>query len=81
MQGLIRVYQLVIIPVMPAGGCRFHPTCSVYAQDAITQHGPFKGGWLAMKRIGRCHPWGKAGLDPVPSPDVSLKVKTEKAAV
>jgi putative membrane protein insertion efficiency factor len=66
MQGVIRVYQLVIIPLLPAGGCRFHPTCSHYAVDAIGRHGPLAGGWLAMKRILRCHPWGAAGLDPVP---------------
>ena len=66
LQGLIRAYQLLIIPVLPAGGCRFHPTCSAYAMDAIGQHGPFKGVWLAIKRILRCHPWGEAGTDLVP---------------
>ena len=75
LQGLIRAYQLMIIPVMPAGGCRFHPTCSVYAIDAIGQHGPIKGVWLALKRILRCHPWGEAGTDHVPLPED----KTEKA--
>ena len=76
LQGLIRAYQLMIIPVMPAGGCRFHPTCSVYAIDAIGQHGPIKGVWLALKRILRCHPWGEAGTDLVPL----AEGKTEKAA-
>ena len=76
LQGLIRAYQLMIIPVMPAGGCRFHPTCSVYAIDAIGQHGPIKGVWLALKRILRCHPWGEVGADHVPLPED----KTEKAA-
>lgn len=84
LQGLIRAYQLLIIPVLPAGGCRFHPSCSTYAMDAIRWHGPIKGAWLAMKRIGRCHPWGEAGLDPVPSPvpppAPHLKAETEKAA-
>ena len=76
LQGLIRAYQLIIIPVMPAGGCRFHPTCSAYAIDAIGQHGPIKGVWLALKRILRCHPWGETGTDLVPL----AEGKTEKAA-
>ncbi len=84
LQGLIRAYQLLIIPVLPAGGCRFHPNCSTYAMDAIGRHGPIKGAWLAMKRIGRCHPWGEAGLDPVPAPAPApaphMKANTEKAA-
>jgi uncharacterized protein len=46
--------------------CRFEPTCSAYALDAIRKHGVLRGYWLAVKRIGRCHPWGGAGLDPVP---------------
>ena len=75
LQGLIRAYQLLIIPVLPAGGCRFHPSCSTYAIDAIGGHGPIKGVWLALKRILRCHPWGEAGLDPVPP----LKAETRKA--
>jgi putative membrane protein insertion efficiency factor len=66
LQGLIRAYQLLIIPLLPAGGCRFHPNCSAYAMDAIGQHGPIKGVWLAIKRILRCHPWGEAGTDLVP---------------
>jgi len=66
MQGMIRAYQLVLRPVMPAGGCRFHPNCSEYAYDAIGRFGPIRGGWLALKRVLRCHPWGPAGADPVP---------------
>ncbi|NQV84341.1 MAG: membrane protein insertion efficiency factor YidD [Rhodospirillales bacterium] len=69
MQGAIRAYQLLIIPVLPAGGCRFHPTCSHYAFAAIGLHGPITGGWLALKRILRCHPWGEAGIDLVPGMD------------
>ena len=64
-RGLIRVYQLLISPVL-AGSCRYHPTCSQYALEAVEEHGPFKGAWLALKRIGRCHPWGSSGFDPVP---------------
>ena len=63
--GLIRAYQLLVSPFMgPA--CRFTPTCSHYAREAITRHGACKGGWLAIKRLARCHPWGGMGDDPVP---------------
>lgn len=66
MRFAIRGYQLFIVPVLPAGGCRFHPTCSDYAMQAVTLHGAARGGWLAVKRILRCHPWGRSGLDAVP---------------
>ena len=49
--------------------CRFQPTCSSYAIEALQVHGVFKGTWLAVRRIGRCHPWGGSGYDPVPGPD------------
>lgn len=62
---LIRFYQYAISPMLGAN-CRFTPTCSQYGVEAIKKYGPFKGGWLALKRIGRCHPWGKHGHDPVP---------------
>ncbi len=62
---LIRVYQGAISPyLMPA--CRYSPSCSAYGVEAIRIHGPFKGGWMALKRISRCHPWGGSGYDPVP---------------
>ena len=64
--GLIRTYQLVISPVL-GGSCRYQPTCSQYALDAIDLHGPFKGSWLAVRRVARCHPWGSSGFDPVPA--------------
>ena len=58
-------YQRVISPFTPPS-CRFTPTCSEYARQAIAKHGPFKGLWLAIKRLSRCHPWGGSGYDPVP---------------
>ena len=62
---LIRFYQKCISPITPAS-CRYTPTCSQYAVEALKKYGLFKGGWLAFKRILRCHPWGGSGYDPVP---------------
>ena len=63
--GLIRVYQLLISPLL-GPRCRFHPSCSHYAAEAIERHGPVKGGWLALRRVARCHPLHPGGHDPVP---------------
>lgn len=63
--GIIKLYQLLLSPLLGAS-CRFTPTCSNYGVEAIKKHGPFKGGWLTLKRIGSCHPWGRHGHDPVP---------------
>lgn len=63
--GIIRLYQILLSPLLGAS-CRFSPTCSQYGIEAIKKHGPFKGGWLTLKRIGSCHPWGRHGHDPVP---------------
>jgi putative membrane protein insertion efficiency factor len=65
LKALIRGYQLAISPLLPQS-CRYHPTCSAYAVEAITRHGPVTGLWLAGRRILRCHPWGDSGYDPVP---------------
>jgi putative membrane protein insertion efficiency factor len=62
---LIRIYQLLISPLLPAS-CRFEPSCSHYGYEAISRYGIFRGGWLAVKRIGRCHPLNPGGYDPVP---------------
>ncbi len=62
---LIKVYQYVISPIWPAS-CRFEPTCSHYAAEAIKKRGIFTGSYLAIRRILRCHPWGGHGYDPVP---------------
>ena len=63
--GLIRLYQLTLSPWLGAR-CRYQPTCSNYAAEALTRHGVRRGVWLAAKRLGRCHPWGRSGYDPVP---------------
>ena len=65
MLALIAFYRICISPLLPPA-CRYTPTCSQYAQEAIRKYGPFRGGWLAFKRILRCHPWGGSGYDPVP---------------
>ena len=62
---IIRGYKNLISPLLPPS-CRYYPTCSDYGAEAIKKYGPFKGGWLALKRILRCHPWGGHGYDPVP---------------
>jgi putative membrane protein insertion efficiency factor len=61
----VRIYQWVISPWLP-NACRFQPTCSQYMIQAIEKYGALKGSWLGLKRILRCHPWGKSGHDPVP---------------
>lgn len=65
MLALIRFYRGYISPMFPPV-CRFTPTCSQYALEAIQKYGAWRGGWLALKRICRCHPWGGSGYDPVP---------------
>lgn len=62
---VIRLYRLVVSPVLPPA-CRFLPTCSAYAMEAIERHGAAKGAWLAMRRLLRCHPFHAGGYDPVP---------------
>ncbi|MEL6915989.1 MAG: membrane protein insertion efficiency factor YidD [Pseudomonadota bacterium] len=61
----IRLYRLVLSPWLGLE-CRFHPTCSAYALEALETHGALKGSWLAIRRIARCHPWGGSGIDNVP---------------
>jgi len=61
---IIKFYQLLISPILP-NACRYTPTCSEYGIQAIKKYGAWKGGWLALKRISRCHPWGGSGHDPL----------------
>jgi putative membrane protein insertion efficiency factor len=63
--GLITLYRWFVSPLL-GPNCRFYPTCSSYALQAIEQHGALRGSWLALRRIGRCHPWNPGGVDPVP---------------
>lgn len=65
MIGLIRGYQYILSPML-ANHCRFHPSCSHYAAEAIDRFGPARGSWLALKRLSKCHPWHAGGYDPVP---------------
>ena len=62
---LVWLYRYGLSPLLGAN-CRYQPTCSAYAEEAIRTYGAFRGGWLTLKRLGRCHPWGGSGYDPVP---------------
>jgi len=62
---IVHGYQLLLAP-LAGGACRFEPSCSVYAAQAIEQHGPVRGVWLALRRVARCHPLSRPGIDPVP---------------
>ena len=68
----VRGYRLMFSPWV-GHGCRYQPTCSAYALEALEKHGAFRGSWLAARRIGRCHPWGGDGYDPVPGTNSSDK--------
>lgn len=68
----VKGYRLIFSPWV-GFNCRYHPTCSAYALEALERHGALRGGWLALRRIGRCHPWGGMGVDPVPEPGAKRK--------
>jgi putative membrane protein insertion efficiency factor len=79
----VRLYQVVISPVLaaavgPAGRCRFSPSCSEYARQAVERHGAVIGGSLAVRRLCRCHPWGQWGEDPPPVAPIKLKLRWPK---
>ena len=69
---LIRGYQLMISPLL-GSNCRFMPTCSEYAMESLKSHGLIKGSYLTIKRIGKCHPWGSHGYDPIPTKKLENK--------
>jgi len=64
--GLLKAYRALISPIY-GQVCRYHPSCSAYALEAVTEHGSLRGSWLALRRLARCHPWAAGGYDPVPS--------------
>lgn len=66
--GLLRAYRLLISPLY-GQVCRYHPSCSAYALEAVTVHGSIRGSWYAVRRLARCHPWAAGGYDPVPTAD------------
>jgi uncharacterized protein len=79
----LRAYKLTFSPALhflvgPLGGCRFTPTCSEFAAEALRRHGPLRGAWLAAARLARCHPWGASGHDPVP--EFRLTTAPQRAA-
>jgi putative membrane protein insertion efficiency factor len=75
--GLIWLYQKVARPIMPPT-CRYWPSCSDYAVTALKIHGPFRGGWMAARRIGRCHPFHEGGIDPVPGSPEAARLEAER---
>lgn len=70
----VRAYRLTFSPWV-GHGCRYQPTCSAYALEALEKHGAIKGSWLTVKRIGRCHPWGSSGIDNVPDKNTPKRRK------
>ncbi len=73
----VHIYKWAISPVLP-GTCRYHPTCSEYALEALKHHGALKGSYFAFKRTVRCHPWGGQGFDPIPDREGDSGLKNEK---
>jgi len=71
----VRLYQWTLSPFL-GGACRFYPTCSAYAEEAIRLHGALRGGWLAVRRVARCHPFHPGGVDLVPEPDAHPRAVT-----
>lgn len=76
--GLIRFYRVAVSPWTPPS-CRYQPTCSRYALEAVESHGALRGSWMAARRVARCHPWGGTGYDPVPSASGGADEKTDSS--
>jgi putative membrane protein insertion efficiency factor len=80
----LRLYRWFVSPALTllfGAACRYEPTCSVYAMEAVRRHGALQGGWLAVKRVARCQPWGGCGCDPVPEMSSKFKVQSSKSGV
>jgi hypothetical protein len=77
MRGAIRAYQLTVSPLLPPS-CRYLPSCSEYAIEALARYGPLRGGGLSLRRVARCHPWGGSGYDPVPPAKSPASVAAER---
>ena len=75
--GVLRVYRVAISPLY-GDVCRYYPTCSAYALEAVTLHGSIKGSWLAVRRLARCHPWAAGGVDKVPPPRPRASTSTSQ---
>ena len=71
------IYRYTLSPLV-GGNCRYCPTCSEYAMEAIARYGGLRGGWLTLGRLLRCHPWGGSGLDPVPAPEPAERLRTHR---
>ena len=76
LRAAVRAYQLLISPVLPPS-CRFLPSCSEYAAEAIERHGAVRGLGLALRRLASCHPWGGSGYDPVPEPGAVVRLRAD----
>ncbi len=79
LSGMIRLYQLAVSPYL-AMSCRFQPTCSSYAREAIASHGAMVGGIMGLRRIARCHPWGGSGYEPVPAKRPKARLSVEQGS-
>lgn len=77
--GLLRLYRFLISPLY-GQVCRYHPSCSAYALEAVTLHGSIKGSWYAVRRLARCHPWAAGGFDPVPGSPRAAQAASQTSA-
>lgn len=80
----LRLYRWFVSPALTllfGAACRYEPTCSVYAMEAVRRHGALRGGWLAAKRVARCQPWGGCGCDPVPEVSSGIEIQGSKLSV